>query len=147
MPHATFISYPEESFAPAAHLVSILEANQILCWMAPRDVSPGTSWPVAASDAIKNSRLVIILVSQHTVQSKRIAREIALADAAGIAVIPIAIEEVELEGDLKILLESRQWITVFPGSVEEHAARLVFLVSPDARRCCRFRKRRWSRRG
>lgn len=97
--------------------------------MAPRDVPPGASWPVAVSDAIKTSRLALILISQHTIQSKRVAREIALADSAGIAVIPIAIEEVALEGELKTLLESRQWITVFPGTIEEHASRLVFLVS------------------
>jgi hypothetical protein len=129
VPHAVFISYPEESFALADHLVALLEADQILCWIAPRDVPPGASWPVAASDAVKTSRLMLALVSQHTIQSKRIVREVALADSAGIAVIPVAIEEVELYGDLKTLLESRQWINLFPGSVTEHAARFVFLVS------------------
>ena len=44
MAHDVFISYATQDKLQAGAVVAQLEANSIHCWIAPRDVRPGSDW-------------------------------------------------------------------------------------------------------
>ena len=53
-----------------------LEANQIKCWMAPRDVLPGTPYAKAIIQAIRESQIMVMVYSKNSNQSEHVANEI-----------------------------------------------------------------------
>src|SRR5207245_4210754 len=60
MEHEVFISYSSQDRATAQSICGALEGEDIQCWIAPRDVMPGSSYPRAILDAIQTSRVVIV---------------------------------------------------------------------------------------
>jgi len=49
MPHDIFISYSSHDKAVADATCAALEAQRLRCWIAPRDVLPGTEYGEALS--------------------------------------------------------------------------------------------------
>jgi TIR domain len=44
MAHDVFISYSTQDKPAADALCAILEKNGVRCWIAPRDIMPGSDW-------------------------------------------------------------------------------------------------------
>lgn len=55
---------------------SALATTGINCWMAPDDITPGQSYAVALSNAIKGSRALILVLSSHANESEHVPREV-----------------------------------------------------------------------
>ena len=53
--HDVFISYSSADKAAADGVCHGLEARGVRCWMAPRDVIPGSDWQTALLDAISHA--------------------------------------------------------------------------------------------
>ena len=51
MAHDVFVSYSQKDKATADAAVARLEQDGSRCWIAPRDILPGTSWGEAIVDA------------------------------------------------------------------------------------------------
>jgi hypothetical protein len=51
-----FISYAYDDKSTADAVRAALEAGVVRCWMAPRDVPPGTPWADAVDYAIDNCK-------------------------------------------------------------------------------------------
>ncbi len=81
MAHQVFVSYATEDADTAAHVCALLEADGIVCWMAPRDVEAGTDYAAAIMDAIRNSQLVVLIFSTFSNASPYVLREIERAVA------------------------------------------------------------------
>ena len=105
-----FVSYSKEDAVYAQELCRQIEATGVRCWMAPRDIPPGADWPAAIVDAICRSSAVAVLVSHHGLDSRQIPRELAVADAHALPLIPVRIEHVEMLGALEYWLIGRQWV-------------------------------------
>lgn len=104
-----FLSYAEEDRALADQVVQLLEDRGQSCWVAHRDIPAGTrSWAGPIVAAIANSRLVVVLVTDHSVSSKQILREVTVADDENIPLIPVCIDNVPLSQDLKYFFASAQ---------------------------------------
>src|SRR5207244_2386999 len=65
-PHAVFISYAAEDHAAAATILAALEAANVPCWMAPRDIQPGADYAEAIVEAIEASRAMVVVFSSHS---------------------------------------------------------------------------------
>ncbi len=53
MAHDVFISYSSKDKSIADAVCSILEKEQMRCWIAPRDITPGVPFAEAIIDNIK----------------------------------------------------------------------------------------------
>lgn len=65
MAHDVFISYSFEDKATADAICATLENNNIRCWIAPRDIIPGTDWGASIIDAINESNVMVLVFSQN----------------------------------------------------------------------------------
>ncbi len=81
MAHQVFVSYATEDADTATRVCALLEADGIVCWMAPRDVEAGTDYAAAIMDAIRNSQLVVLIFSTFSNASPYALREIERAVA------------------------------------------------------------------
>ena len=63
--HDVFVSYSHHDKPEADAVCATLEAKGIRCWIAPRDVVPGEEWGAAIVDAIRSSRVMVLVFSKH----------------------------------------------------------------------------------
>ncbi|HVN80824.1 MAG TPA: toll/interleukin-1 receptor domain-containing protein, partial [Terriglobia bacterium] len=118
MPHDVFISYVEEDRAAANQVCEALESQEIRCWIAPRDITPGLTWGTAIIEAINASSVMVLIFSSHTNVSRQVVRELERADHKGVRIVPFRIENVPPSGDIEYFLGSIQWLDAFSGAIE-----------------------------
>jgi hypothetical protein len=124
-----FISYAKDDKSWADQVCAQLEEAGIGCWIAPRDIAPGVTWPAAITEAIRQCRAMIIIFSTHANQSPHMAREVEVADSRHVPIIPVRVEEVEPAGDMEYFLGNRQWFDLQRGMLERRIAGLPEAIS------------------
>jgi hypothetical protein len=117
-----FISYAKGDREWAEQVCAQLEEAGIGCWIAPRDIAPGVTWPAAITDAIRQCRAMIVVFSQHANESRQMAREVEVADSRHVPILPVRVEEIEPAGDMEYFLGNRQWFDLHGGKVERRRA-------------------------
>ena len=93
MADTVFISYAMKNKAVAERLVGALERHGLACWVAPRDIPLGASWPAEISKAVSGSRLLLVLLSSDASKSEHLAREVGLAARAHVPIFPLRIDD------------------------------------------------------
>src|ERR1700744_3644740 len=94
MAHDVFISYSSKDKPVADATCATLEAQGIRCWIAPRDIRPGSDWGEAIIDGINDARVFVLVFSSNANVSVQIKREVERAINKGLPVIPFRIENV-----------------------------------------------------
>src|SRR5258708_2428285 len=108
-----FVSHVSEDRAAALEVVGELERRGIKCWIAPRDIHPGSPFDDAIVDAIEGSRAVLLIFSDHCNDSEYIRREITVAGESHKVIIPFRIEDVQPRRGLRVRLSDLHWIDAF----------------------------------
>jgi len=124
MSHVVFISYANSNKTVADAVCARLEQRRLRCWVAPRDILPGASWPAAILDAIKNAQIMVVIVSGESNASQFVAKEVGHAVERGIPVIPIRIENVVPSEDLGYFLGGKHWLDAINPPLEAHLEKL-----------------------
>jgi hypothetical protein len=73
MARDVFISYQQEDRAAAEHLCAALEAKNVSCWMAPRDICPGQEWASGIIEGLKQCHSFVAILSAQSRNAKQIA--------------------------------------------------------------------------
>jgi tetratricopeptide (TPR) repeat protein len=123
--HQVFISYSTKDTAVAEAVRDGLEDGTIGCWMAPRDIPPGTSWAAAIDRAIRASRLLVLVLSSHANSSPQVVREVCNAVEHGVGLIPFRIQDILPSGAMKHFLSTVHWFDALTPPLEDHISRLV----------------------
>jgi hypothetical protein len=107
-----FISYasPDQAIAKAA--CEELETNGIRCWMAPRDVKPGLAYAGQIIQGLRESRVVVLLFSQHANRSANVLREIEFAANQNLTVLAVRLDRTVMSDDFAYYLRVVQWHNV-----------------------------------
>ena len=102
MGHDVFISYSANDNNIAETVCNALESRDIKCWIAPRDVVPGTEWAEAVVDAIDSSRVIVLILSSSSNNSPQVIREVSRAANHRIPIIPFRIDDVSLSKAMEL---------------------------------------------
>jgi len=65
MAHDVFLSHASPDRTAALAVLEGLERAGIRCWIAPRDVQPGTEYGQQIVDAVKSCRVFLVVFSEH----------------------------------------------------------------------------------
>jgi hypothetical protein len=125
MAHDVFISYSSEDKLAADALCGALEAARIRCWIAPRDVVPALSYSGQITRAIKTSRVMVLIFSEHSNGSAAVLAEVELAANARIHILNFRVDNSPLGDDLRFYLQRLHWFDALTPPMEQHHARLV----------------------
>jgi hypothetical protein len=123
-----FISYAGPDRDIADRIYSGLRLKGIQGWVAHRDIDGGRDWTDEISKAISQSGIFIAVISSNTENSPYVKDEATLAKVENKMIIPFYIENVSLQGGLKLLLSNCQWINAFPGPQKKYLDQLVETV-------------------
>ena len=124
MAHDVFISYSNKDKPVADAVVAGLESKGIRCWVAPRDITPGSSWGQAIINAIETSRFMVIILSGNSNRSKQVVREVERAVANDVIIIPFRIENIDPTGAMAYFLSTEHWLDAITPPLEEHIEKL-----------------------
>jgi TolB-like protein len=122
-PRRVFISYASQDAAVAQKVCSALEAAGHFCWIAPRDVIPGTLYAGGIVRAIDESNLLVLILSEHAVASAHVGREIERAVSKRHPVVALRIDTAPLTPEFEYFLNQSQWIEA--GGSDAAIAQLV----------------------
>jgi hypothetical protein len=127
MPHDAFISHSVKDQEVSDCIYSHLEAKGIKCFMDTRDLIPGKSYPTQLTDAIKGSRVVVLVFSSNSDTSDAVQAELGIARNDKIPIVPVRIENLFPHG-LALFIYTSQWLDAFPPPIETHLSKLVSTI-------------------
>jgi formylglycine-generating enzyme required for sulfatase activity len=125
MAHDIFISHSAKDKTIADAVCSTLEGRGIRCWIAPRDILPGQDWDTAIISAIKSSKVMVLTFSANSNDSIQVHREVKAAFKKGITVVPLRLENCELNDNLEYYMGSVHWLDAMTPPLEQHLTQLA----------------------
>jgi len=126
--HDVFISYSSIDKSVTDTICSTLEQNGINCWIAPRDISPGVPFAEAIIDAIKESKVFILVYSTNSNQSSQVIKEVDRAVHHGLAILTLRLEDVPMSKQLEYYISDVHWLDALTPPVERHINQLSGVV-------------------
>ncbi len=120
MPYQVFISHSTEDKNAALAICARLEAEQIRCWIAPRDLTGGADWAEAIINALNGCRILILVFSANANESPQVRREVQRAFEKGLVVMPFRIEDVPPNAGLEFYIGSVHWLDALTAARASH---------------------------
>lgn len=128
MAHSVFVCYASDDKTVADAVCAALESQGISCWIAPRDVLPGTDWGEAVLQGIDESSVVVLVLSAKANVSEYVKNEVERAVHGHKPLIPLRIEGVDPSGSLALHLSRWHWFDALTPPLEKHLKRLAETV-------------------
>lgn len=120
-----FISHSSTDKQFGEEVCRFLEANDIACWIAPRDVMPGKNYGAAILEAIAECEIFILLLSSSSNKSGQVVREVERAASSNSIIIPVRIEDVHPSHDLEFYVSAAHWLDALTPPLEKHLQSLL----------------------
>ena len=92
MNHDVHISYSSKDTKEAQMVCHILEQNGIKCWIAPRDFVNDRPFQEIINEAVRKSKVEVLILSNYSQESKYVLLEIKEAFDKKIPIIPFLID-------------------------------------------------------
>jgi TolB-like protein/tetratricopeptide (TPR) repeat protein len=105
-----FLSYASTDLETANSVCRFLENRGVSCWLAPRDVRPGTVYADAIVRAINDARALVLVLSGGATASAHVGREVERAASKRKPIIAFRIDAAPLSPELEYFLSNCQWI-------------------------------------
>lgn len=124
MARDVFISHSAQDKKVAETICAALEEAAIRCWVAPRDVRPGRSFPGEITRAIQQSKVMLLIFSKASNSSEQVLREVQLAVDCHVPIVRLRIEDITLSDDLRYYLSTPQYLDALTTPLSKHIPRL-----------------------
>ena len=111
-PAPIFVSHASQDAAVASTIVENLEQHGIKCWIATRDVTPGSQYADEIVGAINETEVFVLVLSEHAVASPHVGREIERAASKRRRIIVLRTDAAPLTRSFEYFLSESQWIDV-----------------------------------
>jgi hypothetical protein len=128
-----FISYASQDRAVANAIIEALERNGVRCWIAPRDVTPGSHYADGIMSAISGAKALVLVLSRSALASKHVGKEVERASSKGRPIIVLRTDAAPLTPAFEYFLSESQWIDVGIGGIAAVTAKLVEAIRPMIR--------------
>lgn len=128
MSNLVFISHSSVDRSVAGAVCRALEEAGLRCWIAPRNIVPGTEWDEAITEGLDQSRAIVLILSNHSNASSEVAREARQAVDAKTPIIPFFIEDIVPSKALRYGLSTAHRLNAFEPPLDDHLQELVDVV-------------------
>src|SRR6476660_4239673 len=125
MARDVFISHSAQDKKVSETICAALEQSGIRCWIAPRDVRPGKSFPGEITRAIQQSKVMLLIFSRHSNSSEQVLREVQLAVDCHLPIVRLRLADVPLSDDLRYYLSTPHWLDALTPPLTKHLAPLI----------------------
>jgi hypothetical protein len=123
-----FISYASPDASVANAVLAALEDHTFKCWIAPRDVLAGAAYAECIVGAIRESHIMVLVLSAHAVASDHVAREVECGCARKKNIIPLRTDAASLSLSLEYFLSGCHYLDARGCGVEATFPDLILAV-------------------
>jgi len=120
-----FISYASSDKAVADRICDAMETAGVPCWIAPRNIEPGTDFPTAIVEAVGSAPVFVLILTENAAASPHVLSEVGHAFNGKKPIIPFRISQQPLPEDLEYFLSLTQWLDAPDGCTEQNLKRLI----------------------
>ena len=124
-----FISYSTKDIDVANAICCSLEASGIRCWIAHRDIVPGSDWAESINTAIKSSAVMVLVFSESSNNSTQVAKELNLAISNKLVILPFKIDQSAPTGSMEYYLSDTHWLQASSDITDEITSLTEVVVS------------------
>lgn len=107
-----FISYSTKNQAPADSMRAMLSGRGIETWMAPYDIPIGSRYAQVINQAVKDCACFVLLLTDAAQNSVWVAKEVERAINYKRVIIPIQLEDIQLNDEFELYISSNQIVAV-----------------------------------
>ena len=132
MTYDVFISYNSADQKIAEAACHYIEERRLRCFIAPRDITQ-SDWAGNLEAAIESSKAFVIIVSENSISSNEVAKEITLATRVSEYIFPFRIDKAELNGRMNYHLSAFHWIDAVTPPLEKKLNELADRVANSLR--------------
>lgn len=125
--HDVFISYSSIDIEFADRIRELLQSKGVSCWMAPDSITYGDDYTSSIPYGIGNCRVFILLLSEHSMQSEWVPKELDSAISIKKKIIPFKIDDSMLSMSFSFCLVNVHRIEAF-SRFDEACEELVHVV-------------------
>ena len=147
MNYDIFISYSSQDSDVAQSVCKTIEDSGKQCWIAPRDITPGTEWAEGILSGIAQCRVMVLIFSSNANISPQIKREVERAVSRSMPILPFKIDPTLPSGSFEYFIMNSHWLDATVPPVESHFQNLVqsldCLLAPEQKNETRSRDE-WS---
>ncbi len=123
-----FVCHSSVDADEASKLVVALERDGLSCWLAERNLLPGTqNYEEELQSAVEHCRMLLFLSSANSIYSKECEKELRIANADGKLFFAVKLDNEPYFGISKNILSSVQWLNAFDG-VTVHGGEIAAAV-------------------
>lgn len=126
--HSVFVSYASSDGAVALSVCEALERVGVNCWIAPRDVTPGTFYADEIVHAIDAAKAVVLILSRSAAASPHVLREVERATSKRHPVVALRIDQAPLPAGLEYFLNTSHWLDTSGREIARVMPKLVAAV-------------------
>lgn len=120
MAEDVFVSYSRQDNDRVQALTSQLRRAGVQLWMDVRNIDGAAMWGEEIVNAVANSKVLLLLVTQRSVSSQNVVKEVLLASERKGHILPVDLEPTEIPSSLRYALAGIQHIEYFRGDTDEH---------------------------
>ncbi len=139
MAHDVFISYSHKDKAVADAICARLEQGGARCWYAPRDIVPGADWAASIIEAIRTTKVMVLVFTDYANASQQVMREVSNAVSNSVTIVPFKLTESLPTEGMQYYLSTVHWLDALDRPLAQSVERLNGLVqailagtTPDA---------------
>ena len=128
-----FLSHASDDKDIATNVCAKLRAKDVSVFFSPDSIQPAEHFPTALDRGLKNSKVLVLLVSKSALESVWVQEEVDTAANLGIKIIPVFLEPVEFPSfnPIAIHLKYVQRLAMY-GDVDAEFERLINLIHERA---------------
>jgi hypothetical protein len=123
-----FVCHSTEDALVAGQVCAMLEARGVSCWIAPRDVAPGSAWDESILSAIDASKALVLILSSHANVSPFVKSEVNRAFARGKTIFTLRLSDVAPSGALELYVSRNHWTDAFPPPLDAKVVSLAHAI-------------------
>lgn len=120
-----FVNYSHRDKDVATMTVSLLEQSGLPCWIDYRDAVPGLDFAASIVKAIKESAMVLLIVSESSMASSSVLNELNSACNAGKTIVPFKLADAALSDAFEYYIGRAHWLEAVTPPIEAHIERLA----------------------
>ncbi|MFI5264188.1 MAG: toll/interleukin-1 receptor domain-containing protein [Candidatus Kapaibacterium sp.] len=122
-----FISYSRKDSEHALSLAEKLRAEGIEVWIDQRGIHGAEQWATEIVEGIRGCRTFLLLLSDHSVESENVLKELSLAGERNKRILPVDIHPMEIPAAFAYTLAGLQRVALsdFDGILSAHKRSLL----------------------
>jgi hypothetical protein len=129
MQYDVFICYSSKDRTTADTICSLLEKNGVTCWIAPRNVKPGTHYGEEIVNAIASSLSLLLILSENANLSVHVRNEIELGVTRSKVIFPVRIKkDLQPSNSLVYYISTSQWVEAWTSPLEQKMIELSAVI-------------------